>query len=199
MSESLTPGIDVIIVAGGRGSRIGGVDKAQVSVDGERLIDIMLDAVSLLDGLMQVVVVSTRDLQVRPGVKVAGEEPAFSGPLSAVAAGVAELKVEPSAMTAILAVDAPDSPDLIPELVAALAEAPESAAAAVRTDGHLQPLCAVWRTDKLYQQLSQYSDTADQAVKSLYDEVSVTFVEGLGLERDYDTLEQLRERGDVEA
>ena len=48
----LTPGLDVIILAGGRGTRMEGRDKATVRVDGQRLIDLLLDEVALLPGLI---------------------------------------------------------------------------------------------------------------------------------------------------
>ncbi|MDR7329103.1 molybdenum cofactor guanylyltransferase [Corynebacterium guangdongense] len=197
--RTLTPGLDVIILAGGRGTRMGGRDKAAVVVDGERLVDLLLDEVSLINDLMQVVVVSTRDLEVRPGVKIAREEPPFSGPLSAIAAGLDSLSCEPSERTAILAVDAPDSAQLIPELRDALSGAPDSAAAVIEeAGGHLQPLCALWDTAALHHALRDFGDVSDRPAKALLETVSFVSVEGTGEERDYDTLEELAEFGDVE-
>ena len=197
--RTLTPGLDVIILAGGRGTRMGGRDKAAVVVDGERLVDVLLDEVSLINDLMQVVVVSTRDLEVRPGVKIAREEPPFSGPLSAIAAGLDSLSCEPSERTAILAVDAPDSAQLIPELRDALAGAPGNAAAVIEeAGGHLQPLCALWDTAALHRALRDFGDVSDRPAKALLESVSFVSVEGTGEERDYDTLEELAEFGDVE-
>ncbi len=198
--RTLTPGLDVIIVAGGRGTRMGGRDKAAVVVDGERLIDLLLDEVSLINDLMQVVVVTTRDLEVRPGVKIAKEEPPFSGPLSAIAAGLEALSCESSVRTAILAVDAPESAQLIPELKDALAGDGDAVAAVVAGDeGRLQPLCALWDTAALHRALKEFGDVADRPAKALLDGVPFVTVEGTGEERDYDTLEELAEFGDVEA
>lgn len=185
--------IDVIILAGGRGSRMGGVDKARVVVDGERLIDILLDEVSLIDGLMQVVVVTTRGLEVRPGVKVVAEDPPFSGPVAAIAAGVDALRDHAARRTAILAVDAPESATLVPALSAALT----SPYAAAAVEG--QPLCAVWDTAALHEALRCLGSVTDRAARSLFDGVAVATVEGDGAERDYDTLTELAEYGDVEA
>lgn len=201
--RTLPPGLDVIIVAGGRGTRMGGRDKATVLVDGERLVDLLLDEVSLIDDLMQVAVVSTRDLQLRPGVKIAREEPPFSGPLSAIAAGLDAVSRECSERTAILAVDAPGSAQLIPELKEALTNAAgtdEAAVAAVveEAGGHLQPLCALWDTVALHRAISDLGELADRPVKALLDEVTFTRVAGTGEERDYDTLEELAELGRVE-
>lgn len=192
---NLTPGLDVIILAGGRGSRMEGRDKAALVVDGERLIDTLLDEVSMAPGLMQVVVVTGRGLEVRPGVKVAAEEPPFAGPVAAIAAGASALAGEASAQTAVLAVDAPESGQLIPDLLDALDDAD---VAAVRSDDHLQPLCAVWDTTALHRVLDGYDSLVDQPAKSLFDAATVTEIDGDGSERDYDTLDEIASFGDVE-
>lgn len=192
---SFTPGLDVIIVAGGRGSRMEGRDKAQITVDGQRLVDTLLDEVSMLDGLMQVAVVSSRGLEVRPGVKVVAEDPPFSGPVAAIAAGVHALAEEASARTAVLAVDAPESASLIPDLIDELGDAD---VAAVISDGHLQPLCAVWETASLHRVLDGFGEVTDQAAKSLFDDVTLAELPGDGSERDYDTLDELSTYGNVD-
>lgn len=192
---NLTPGLDVIILAGGRGSRMEGRDKAALVVDGERLIDTLLDEVSMAPGLMQVVVVTGRGLEVHPGVKVAAEEPPFAGPVAAIAAGASALAGEASAQTAVLAVDAPESGQLIPDLLDALGDAD---VAAVRSDDHLQPLCAVWDTTALHRVLDGYDSLVDQPAKSLFEAATVTEIDGDGSERDYDTLDEIASFGDVE-
>lgn len=197
---STIPGLDVIIVAGGRGSRMGGVDKAAVRISGERLIDLLLDEVSLLDALQQVAVVSSREITVRPGVKKTAEEPPFSGPVSAIAAGVEELRTEAAERTAILAVDAPESATLIPDLLDGLDDTPDATVAVIReAGGHLQPLCAVWHTEALWEALDQLGDTTDQAVRTLIEAAgTVVEVAGTGEERDFDTLADLADLGDYE-
>ncbi|WP_460490898.1 molybdenum cofactor guanylyltransferase, partial [Corynebacterium nasicanis] len=62
--------IETILLAGGRGERMGGVDKASVLLDGRRLIDHLLDA---LPG--PVIVVSPHDLPLPPGVRRVSEDP----------------------------------------------------------------------------------------------------------------------------
>ncbi|QGU07079.1 molybdopterin-guanine dinucleotide biosynthesis protein MobA [Corynebacterium occultum] len=194
------PGLDVLILAGGRGSRLGGIDKATVRISGERLIDLLLDEVSLLDALQQVVVVSSRDLTVRPGVKKTAEEPAFSGPVSAIAAGVDELRSEAAERTAILAVDAPESATLIPDLLEGLDDTADADVAVIReAGGHLQPLCAVWNTESLWAALEELGDPADRAARALIDATNtVVEVAGTGEERDFDTLEDLAALEDFE-
>lgn len=202
LETTLAPGLDVIVLAGGRGSRMGGRDKAVVRVDGQRLIDVLLDDVSMLPGVMQVVAVSSRDPQLRPGVKVVAEEPPFSGPVAAVAAGARALATEACTHTAVLAVDAPESSGLVPELLDALDEVPEADVAAVReVSGHLQPLCAVWRTRSLHRVLDEVAadgGLTDRAAKLLLARAEVVEVVGTGEERDYDTLADLADYGEVE-
>lgn len=193
------PGIDVIIVAGGRGKRMGGVDKAAVAVDGERLIDYLLDEVSVLDALQQVVVVSSRNLSIRPGVKVTAEDPPFSGPVAAILAGTEELRDAAAERTAILAVDAPESATLIPELNEALDGSDAQVAVIREAGGHLQPLCAVWDTESLWLALNEMGETADKPAKALIAAAgAITELAGTGEERDYDTLEELADFGEVE-
>ena len=73
---------DAIVLAGGRGSRLGGVSKPGVTVGGRRLLDIALAAVA---SARQVVVVG--DLPVPDGVRLTREDPPFGGPVAGVAAG----------------------------------------------------------------------------------------------------------------
>lgn len=196
---STVPGIDVIIVAGGRGKRMGGVDKATVTVNGERLIDLLLDEVSILDALQQVVVVSSRNLSIRPGVKTTAEDPPFSGPVAGILAGVDALRDAAADRTAILAVDAPESATLIPELNEALDDSDAQVAVIREAGGHLQPLCAVWDTESLWLALNEMGETADKPAKALIAAAeAITEVAGSGEERDYDTLEELADFGEVE-
>lgn len=194
------PGLDVIIVAGGRGKRMGGIDKAAVTVNGERLIDHLLDEVAVLDAVQRVVVVSGRNLEVRPGVAVTAEDPPFSGPVAAILAGAEELRGSAAERTAVLAVDAPESATLLPELTEALDSADAEVAVIREAGGMLQPLCAVWHTESLWLALHEMGETADRPAKALIGSAgAVVEVAGTGEERDYDTIEELSAFGDVEA
>ena len=153
---------DAIIVAGGRGSRLGGVSKPDLSVGGMTLLDRTLAAVA---GARRVVVVGgpTRD-----GVTWTLEDPPGSGPAKALAAGLAALS-DHAPWTCALAVDTPRAADAVPRLVAAVADAggeggvggdggagQEGAggegsvggdgAWVVDAEGEAQPLLAVYRT-----------------------------------------------------
>ena len=106
-----------------------GRDKAQVVAHGERLIDRLLRQ---LPPRVLPVVVSPAALGV--SCPVVCENPPHSGPVAGVATGVAWIAhTHPTiSLVTVLAVDAPDSPLLIPQLVDALRQAgPQADAVAV--------------------------------------------------------------------
>jgi molybdopterin-guanine dinucleotide biosynthesis protein A len=103
---------DAIILAGGRASRLGGVQKAAVEIGGRALLDIALEASA---GAKRIVVVGPDELRRDPrggdaasvrlvredaaSVRLAREEPPFGGPVAGIAAGLAALE-DPSATDA---------------------------------------------------------------------------------------------------
>jgi molybdopterin-guanine dinucleotide biosynthesis protein A len=103
---------DAIILAGGRGSRLGGVDKGALPVGGRPLLDRVLEAARDAE---RVVVVG--DGPVPDGVLLTREEPVFGGPAAAVVAGLRALRM-PSALpidsaarlVLVLACDLPGAP-----------------------------------------------------------------------------------------
>jgi molybdenum cofactor guanylyltransferase len=76
-----------IVLAGGRGSRLGGVDKPALRLGGATLLD---RAVEAADGAARVVVVGPERPCSRPVTWTREAEPG-SGPVAAVAAGLAEV------------------------------------------------------------------------------------------------------------
>lgn len=75
---------DAIILAGGRGSRLGGIDKAQLMLAGSPLIERSLEAAT---GADRVVVVGPGRLG-RQGILVTREDPPGGGPAAGTAAGI---------------------------------------------------------------------------------------------------------------
>lgn len=118
---------DAIIVAGGRGARLGGVSKPDLSVGGMSLLDRTLAAVA---PARETVVVGG---PTRAGVTWTVEDPPGSGPAKALAAGLAALN-EHAAWTVVLAVDTPRAADAVPRLLATLADAGVKSDAGVRGD-----------------------------------------------------------------
>jgi molybdopterin-guanine dinucleotide biosynthesis protein A len=174
-----TPPYDAIVLAGGAGRRLGGADKALLTVGGRTLLAHALDAVAGADSV--VVVGPRRDLPLPREVSWTREEPAGSGPPSALAAGAAAVAAE---VVVALAVDTPliDRP-LVEELVSRLSgSASVDAVVLVDADGYRQPLVAAYRRAALL--------TADQC-RSLRELVGGLHVEELpdktGASRDADT------------
>lgn len=80
---------DAIVLAGGRGTRLGGIDKAAVKLAGERLVDRVVRATRIA-GAARVIVVGP-DSAGTGADAVLREEPEFAGPLAGIAAGIAEV------------------------------------------------------------------------------------------------------------
>lgn len=97
----MTALLDAILFAGGRGSRLGGADKAELRLGGARLVDRAV-AGARAAGAQQIVVVGPTHA-VPAGCIAAREDPPFGGPLAALVAGLAALPQ----------LDAPDSGSLL--------------------------------------------------------------------------------------
>lgn len=90
VGASTPPRLGAVVLAGGTGRRLGGVNKADVELAGRRLLDRVLDA---LAGIPTVVV---GDVDAdRPGVRVVVEDPPRSGPAAGIVAGLAALSSPP--------------------------------------------------------------------------------------------------------
>lgn len=177
----------VIVLAGGRGTRMGGVDKASITLAGERLIDRLLRQIPYR---APVAIVSPYPL----GMPQVCESPLFGGPAAGIAAGHAALVSCSEPTTAVFAVDAPDSPRILPVLEQAL-ESSGADVAVATLDGHLQPLCALWRTESLTRALKELGVPRNKSVMCLLGLAdSIVEVEGPAAVRDIDTLDELRER-----
>jgi molybdopterin-guanine dinucleotide biosynthesis protein A len=87
-----TPAFDAVVLAGGRGSRLGGADKAVIALRGERLVDRAV-ASARVSGAGRIVVVGPEHTGSE-GVLVVREEPPFAGPLAALAAALPHLRAD---------------------------------------------------------------------------------------------------------
>jgi molybdopterin-guanine dinucleotide biosynthesis protein A len=132
---------DAVVVAGGRGRRLGGVSKPALDIGGRRLLDIVVDAVR---GADRTIVVG-ETLPTARAVQWTLEEPAGGGPVAALAAAL--LLVE-SATVVVLAADLPF---LTGAAIETLVAARGSAAAAIAVDecGLDQPLMGCYDTTRL--------------------------------------------------
>lgn len=195
--------LDVLVLAGGTGRRLGGVSKPDVVARGARLLDHVLNGVaairSLLDG-GRIVVVAPAEVKVPDGVLQALEDPPFGGPVAGIAAGLARLAAEPGGpapRTAVLTCDAPESWRALPPLVRALGAAPGGCAGVCALDGdHMQYLLGVYRTMRLHETVAPGGGPLrDVSVRGVLGRLGVRAV-GLGgltaAARDLDTWGEVR-------
>jgi len=152
-------GYDAVILAGGRGSRLGAPSKPDHTLAGRRLLDIVLSAAG---GARQVVVVG--DADVPAGVLRTREEPAFGGPVAGLEAGLARLG-DSAEWTLLLACDLPGAEDAVATLLAATPAADHDGACLLDADGRLQWLLGCYRTSALKARLA---DRGDPPLTALY-------------------------------
>jgi molybdopterin-guanine dinucleotide biosynthesis protein A len=157
-----------IVLAGGRGARLGGVHKPALVVGGRTLLDRVLDAVPAADP----VIVVGPPQPVPPGALLTREEPAGGGPVAALAAGLAELD-----RAELVAVLAADLPFLTSAAVDALrAACTDDGAILVDADGRDQYLAGVWRVAALERALAGFGDPQGGAMRRLVGGLTVARV-----------------------
>lgn len=166
--------VAAIILAGGASSRLGGTDKTRLPIAGASALERVLRAAPV--GRRIVVGPSGEDgdaLAERHGARFVLEDPPRSGPLAALARGVAEFSE--GADEATVLVLGGDMPMLRPETLAGLAarSAERGTVAALEgEDGHVQFLGAAWPLGRLRAALSavEHPDGgwADLSLRRLY-------------------------------
>lgn len=196
--------VDLLVLAGGRGERLGGQDKAALEVGGHSMLDRVLEAAALLGG--SVVVVG--DTPVPEGVARTLEDPPDGGPVAGIAAGLEALAaapaggapasgaspsgVSPTGWVAVVAVDQPGAAPALAALGAALPGLPADVDAVSHEDGtgHRQWLLAVYRRAALEAALARLDSPRDTSVRRLVAGLRWQVVEG-GTEQlgDVDTWE----------
>lgn len=159
--STLTPGLDVLILA----------DTADTAS-----VETLLDDISELDNLMQVVLVAYENLDVRPGVKIVTVQQ-DADEAAALAEGLKAADAERSTITAVVPGDAAEAARLIPPLVDALG-APENNDVAVISG---TPECSVWQTQALLDGVSKVDGKG--AVETLVKGARATEISGTGEEK----------------
>ena len=195
--------LDVLVLAGGTGRRLGGASKPDVVARGARLLDHVLNGVSAVRSRLgggRTVVVAPAGVEVPDGVLRALEDPPFGGPVAGIAAGLARLAAEPGGpapRTAVLTCDAPESWRALPVLVRALGAAPGGCAGVCALDGdHMQYLLGVYRTMRLHETVAPGGGPLrDVSVRRVLGRLGVRAV-GLGglaaAAHDLDTWDEVR-------
>ena len=134
------PPYDGVVLAGGRARRMGGTDKTALVVQGQRLLDVALDALG--EAGRRVVVGGSSPLA---GAERVTEDPPGGGPVAALAAGLAAVGAP---VCVVLAADLPFVTAVhVRALVAGLLDG--AACLAVDAEGRDQPLLAAYATQAL--------------------------------------------------
>ncbi|MQW77165.1 NTP transferase domain-containing protein [Nocardioides sp. dk4132] len=170
------PDLCAVLLAGGRGTRLGGVEKATLEVGGRTLLDRGLDA---LRDAAPVVVVGDPVATARP-VRFCREEPAYGGPVAALLAGVDALAGERlPAYVAVLAVDMPAVTDATVTRLRAAAEGHDGARLVDDTGrGHLALVLATAALDGIRPPDGDQHGMALHRLLAPLDLVDVRAVEG---------------------
>lgn len=154
---------DSVVLAGGRGTRLGGVDKPALVVGAQTLLGSVVSAVITAGAALAVVVGPERPAALSAGtgqahVRYAREEPPGGGPVAALRCGL----VEVSAPAVVLA--AADLPFLRPghiaRLLAALAGPEGHGAVQLDASGRPQWLVSCWPAALLRGALDGYTGSS---------------------------------------
>ena len=129
-----------VVLSGGGGARLGGVDKSSIEVGDRTLLE---HVISALAAAPEIVVVGPEVPTSRP-VTFTREDPVGGGPAAAVLAGVRAFARAPDRVI-VLAVDMPlVSADTVGRLLAALDDGDHDGAVLVDGTGRDQYLCAAY-------------------------------------------------------
>lgn len=171
----MTPGgLSAIVLAGGRASRLGGLSKAELRLDGVPLLDRALAATSAAGAAITVVVGPAR--LARAGAVAVQEDPPHSGPVAGIAAGLAETdrRAIAAEWVLVLPCDLPRANEATALLIAALnrtASAQDGAqhdgAHLVDRDGRAQWLTGVYRRRALTDALMRLGDPRGASMRAL--------------------------------
>lgn len=175
-----------VILAGGRGSRVGGVAKPLIEVGGRSMLQAALAAA---DGAEEIVVVG--DVPVPPGVRQIVEDPPRSGPAAALTAGVSVL-IQEVPWILVLAADLPGVDAAVPGLLdAAAADTTSDGLCFHDASGHPQWMLALYRSGPLRRVIAEH-ETTDLPLKRLVAPLTLSTISGdAAAISDCDTWEEI--------
>lgn len=166
MSAAEAPAFDAIIIAGGKGKRLGGVSKPELEVGGVRLLDRVLDSAA---SAKTTVVVA--DIEVPDGVLATMEEPPGSGPAAGLVAGLAAI-TDPAEWTLVLAVDMPDASLAVDALLNAAQEDVDRGFALTSDRGGPEWLAGIYRSEALRESAAQFGAATNLPVRTILQPLS---------------------------
>ncbi len=179
-----------VILAGGKGSRIGGHDKADMTLGGVSALDWILEA---LPDEAEIVVVAPDRHTARPAVFCL-EEPRFGGPVAALAAALVHVT---SPVIAILGGDMPRSSHLAMRLVEEFRHSNGAALIPVDADGRRQPLGMVVDAAHLREAITAIQPVEGRAMHEVIS--NLVFVERPLSEEEWQWLRDFDTAADLQA
>jgi molybdopterin-guanine dinucleotide biosynthesis protein A len=185
--------LGAVVLTGGTGTRLGGLDKAALELDGVSLLERALAAVT---AAVEVVVVGAPVRTTRP-VTWTVEDPPRGGPAAGLLAGVDGFATAPQ-LVAVLAVDMPKvNAGTVARLTWAVESDPEAdGAVLLDRDGGRQTLAAVYRLAALSRVRADLRDANGLSMRKLVGGMRLAEVPAVGDEaRDVDTWTDLRDLG----
>lgn len=189
MGQDNAPSVahDVLVLAGGGGTRLGGVDKAALELAGRSLLDRVLAGTVLARA-----VVVVGETPVPDGILRTLEDPPGGGPVAGIVAGLAALARsgpgggrhtgqggrtvgEGPDWTLVLAVDQPGAGRAVPALLAAAAAADPATDLVCPHDeeGHPQWLLGAYRTTSLTRALERHGTGHGVSVRRVVADLTV--------------------------
>jgi molybdopterin-guanine dinucleotide biosynthesis protein A len=180
-----------VVLTGGTGARLGGLDKAAIEVDGVTLLERALAAVT---AAVEVVVVGTPVPTTRP-VTWTVEDPPRGGPAAGLLAGLDRFAPRPD-LVAVLAVDMPRAhAGTVARLTWAAEGDPDTdGAVLLDADGRRQTLAAVYRVAALSRARPAPREESGLSMRRLVGGLRLVEVPSVGDEaRDVDTWTDLQD------
>lgn len=179
---------DAIVLAGGRASRMGGVDKPAIVIGGRSMLDAALSAVAECG---EIVVVGPHRPELDARIRQVREVPPGSGPVAAVGTGLSAIATGTAPWVVVLAADMPFlTADTVRELLRRASESTTEAVFAIDGSGRPQYLVGVWRRSALTAALAGLDALENQPMKAIVP-TETTLIELPGT-ADCDTEEQVR-------
>ncbi|OJU93562.1 MAG: hypothetical protein BGO23_13010 [Solirubrobacterales bacterium 67-14] len=175
-----------VILAGGRGSRLGGREKGDIRLGDRRLIDIVVSA-AREHGCEEVVVAG--DIEAAGAVTVR-EDPPFGGPAAGLAAA---LPLAESEWVLVLACDLPHARLLCHLLFESFRGVDPGIDGLVALyENRIQWLAGLYRRRSVEAALARLGDAADASMRDLFGGLELREVQDPeGLSKDIDTPEEL--------
>jgi molybdopterin-guanine dinucleotide biosynthesis protein A len=181
------PAFDAVILAGGRGRRLGGADKAEIDIGGTRLIDLAVSAAAAAD---RTIVVGPRRATSRR-VVWARERPVGGGPVPAIAAGLRHVSSE---AVLLLAVDMPFvDTSVVGAIVRRLGDSEGRVDGVMLRDdsGHAQPLAAAYVSARLRDALSAQDELVGAPLQGVVERLTLVDLPAGRAGLDCDTWEDV--------